>query len=507
MEPPARGSAPVSWPLTCLVLLSLPSWPGVGAQYSQPFRLQQPQEQLKTTAGQTITLNCTTSGSGPVGPVKWVKGWGSESKTIYDQRSPSSRGMMVVDQSNKDFSIHIRDVQPQDAGTYYCVKYKRSVSQGDTLQVYQRGKGTVVSVHAKPSAPVVSGPEQRAGTGESATFTCETGGFFPDSISVRWLKNQAPVSAQQPHISPGQGNSSYSLSSRVTLLLQPEDVRSQLACEVQHPTLPAPLRGTYQLREALRVSPSVRLLPEPSSVELNRTLNLSCHVEGFYPREVAVSWLENGRELKAENSSRAVQTPRGLFKLSSLLEVQATEEKNGSVLACRVLHDGQEPVSRTLTLWVAVPAKEGMSDWDTADNGNLLTIYIVVGVVCTVLVLLVAAILYLIHTKQSKGKSSPSARLHEPEKSSEATTQESDPNNLTYADLNFEKERKSIRRMVELSQQSEYASIQSSQAPSADDNLTYADLDMVHLNKAPKRPAPRPEEASSEYASVQISRK
>lgn len=127
--------------------------------------------------------------------------------------------------------------------------------------------------------------------------------------------------------------------------------------------------GAQQQPLLSAVSPSVRLLPEPSSVELNRTLNLSCLVEGFYPREVAVSWLENGRELKAENSSRAVRTPRGLFRLSSLLEVQATEERNGSVLACRVLHDGQEPLSRTLTLWVAVPAKEGMSGWDTADNG------------------------------------------------------------------------------------------------------------------------------------------
>lgn len=86
-------------------------------------------------------------------------------------------------------------------------------------------------------------------------------------------------------------------------------------------------------------------------------------------------------------------------------------------------------------------------------------------------------------------------------------TQESDPNNLTYADLNFDKERKTIRRMVEMSQQSEYACIQTNQAPNSDDNLTYADLDMVHLSKAPKRPAPRPEEASSEYASVQIARK
>ncbi|NXG49535.1 SHPS1 phosphatase, partial [Psilopogon haemacephalus] len=308
--------------------------------------------------GQNITLSCTTSGDGPVGSVEWLKGRGSGNKTIYDQMSPSPRVTRVVSQSNTDFSILIRDVQPEDAGTYYCVKLKRTVGQGGALQIFQHGKGTVVSVHAKPSIPVVSGPEQRAGAGQSATFTCESGGFFPKSISVRWLKNQAPISAQQPQLSPGQSNSSYSLRSRVTLLLQQEDVRSQLACEVQHPTLDMPLRGTYQLKEALRVSPRVRLLPEPGSVDVNRTLTLSCLVEGFYPREVAVSWLENGREVKVENTSRAEETAQGLYRLSSLLEVQATEEKNGSVLACQVLHDRQEPVSRMLTLWIAVPAKE-----------------------------------------------------------------------------------------------------------------------------------------------------
>lgn len=100
------------------------------------------------------------------------------------------------------------------------------------------------------------------------------------------------------------------------------------------------------------------------------------------------------------------------------------------------------------------------------------------------------------------GTGAPSQR-----RNSWCLTQESDPNNLTYADLNFDKERKTIRRMVEMSQQSEYACIQTNRAPNGDDNLTYADLDMVHLSKAPKRPAPRPEESSSEYASVQITRK
>ncbi|XP_074461579.1 tyrosine-protein phosphatase non-receptor type substrate 1-like [Larus michahellis] len=505
MEPLPRGPGRVSWPLTCLVLLSLPGWPGAGAQVSRDFKLQQPQDKVSVAAGETLTLTCTTSGNAPAGPVKWLKGWGSGNQTIYDQTNALTHGVRAVNGSDIDFTIRIRDVQPKDAGTYYCVKFRKSVS-GD--EVYQHGKGTEVSVRAKPTPPVVSGPEDRAGPGQSVAFTCTAGGFFPEDISVKWLKDGVPISAQQPTITPERMKSSYNMVSTVTMPLGVDDVRSQVVCEVRHPTLTAPLRETYQLRQALRVSPSIQVDADPPSpVGVNKTVKFTCHVKGFYPRDVAITWLENGTEMNMENVSQPVETPQGLFKLTRLVEVKAMEEKNGSVFTCRVVHDAQEPVDRTATLWITATSKSETTDSSQTVNGGFLMIYIVVGVVCAVLALLVAAILYLIRVKQSKGKSSPSARLHEPEKSSEATTQESDPNNLTYADLNFDREKKTIRRMVEMSQQSEYACIQPSRAPNGDDNLTYADLDMVHLSKAPKRPAPHPEETGSEYASVQIPRK
>ncbi|KAJ7427070.1 tyrosine-protein phosphatase non-receptor type substrate 1 [Willisornis vidua] len=321
------------------------------------------------------------------------------------------------------------------------------------------------------------------------------------------MVDKNPITSQMPQVTEWQ-RQSYNMSSSVTVVLGEGDVLSQLTCEVQHSASPTLLRGTYQLSGVLRVSPSVDVRAEQTSpIQLNKTVNFTCHVKGFYPPDVSVSWLENGMKMEVEkNNSRLSLSSKGLFELRSWVEVQATEEKNGSVFTCLVVHDAQAPVNYSTTLWIASPDEEGLRKKFQMDNENLV-IYSVVAVVCLILALLVAAILYLIRTKQIKGKSSPSARLHEPEKSSEATTQESDPNNLTYADLNFDKERKTIRRMVEMSQQSEYACIQTSQAPNGDENLTYADLDMVHLSKAPKRPAPRPEEATSEYASVQIPRK
>ncbi|NXF95876.1 SHPS1 phosphatase, partial [Eubucco bourcierii] len=121
------------------------------AQKKWSFRLQQPQEQLWVTLGQMLTLTCTTSGDAPTGPVKWLKGWGSENKTIYDQTRPSPRVTRVVNGSNTDFSIHIRDVQPEDPGTYYCVKFRRSVGRG--IEIFQHGKGTVVSLHDTTMVP------------------------------------------------------------------------------------------------------------------------------------------------------------------------------------------------------------------------------------------------------------------------------------------------------------------------------------------------------------------
>ena len=123
--------------------------PGTDAQAGQGFELQQPQPTVSVTVGETLTLTCTTSGDGPLGPVKWLKGWGSGNETVYDQTGSFPRVTRAVGESNTDFSIHIRDVRPEDAGTYYCVKFCKAL--GGVDEVFRRGKGTVVSLRSECS--------------------------------------------------------------------------------------------------------------------------------------------------------------------------------------------------------------------------------------------------------------------------------------------------------------------------------------------------------------------
>ncbi|XP_044842283.1 tyrosine-protein phosphatase non-receptor type substrate 1-like [Mauremys mutica] len=481
---------------------------------AQEFQLLQPQDSVSVSAGETFTLTCSVTGLAPPGPVKWCKGLCSGRQLVYADTGSFPRVTRAVSGSDTDFTIRISDTRPEDAGTYHCVKFKK----GSPDEEFRSGAGTAVSVRAKPSAPSVSGPPSRAEPGPQVTFTCTSGGFSPRDIAVTWLKNGTKLPDPQTQVLPAHENVSYSVSSTVGVRLTAGDARSQLTCQIEHSTLPDPLRATYNLSDALRVPPRLRVSTAPAApVALNESVTFTCRVEGFYPNKSSLTWLENGTETNlgkssplAENpdgtytlQSSLAENPDGTYTLQSSLEVKATEQRNQSVFTCRVVHDSQPPVSASETLKISQPPSEASPTAETTEEKK---IYIAVAVVCAVLVVLVIAVIYLIRARQRKGKSSPSVRLHEPEKSPSTAPQDSDPNNLTYADLNFDnrKKRRSPPRLVEMSPQSEYACIQ----PAAtENNLTYADLDMVHLSKSPKRPAPRPEEAVSEYASVQIQRK
>ncbi|NWR82832.1 SHPS1 phosphatase, partial [Furnarius figulus] len=319
----------------------------------QNFTLNQPQDKVSVKAGDTLTLNCTVSGSIGPGPVKWLKGWGNENKTVYDDTGTHPRVTRAVSASNRDFTIHIKDVQPEDGGTYYCVKFQKL--SGGVNEVFQRGSGTEVSVHVKPSTPLVSGPEQRVGPGQSATFSCTAGGFFPKNIAVKWCKDQNPISSQAPQVTEWR-KQSYNMSSSVTVVLGEGDVLSQLICEVQHSASPTVLRGMYKLSRILRVSPTVDVSTDQTSpVEVNKTVNFTCHVKGFYPADVSISWLEGRMKIKVENNSQPSRSQKGLFETRSWVEVQATEEKNGSVFTCLVVHDAQAPINHSAILWIASP--------------------------------------------------------------------------------------------------------------------------------------------------------
>ncbi|XP_042320609.1 tyrosine-protein phosphatase non-receptor type substrate 1-like isoform X2 [Sceloporus undulatus] len=487
----------------CLMPLFFSRWPGVRGQQ---LEIIQSPESLSVSAGEELTLSCTLSGIGLPGGVKWHRGLDRIQPAIYSQKGESSpRVTRVVPGSLNDFSITIKNVRPEDAGTYYCVKYRQRSGSPETEET--AGKGTVVSVIATPSQPSIQGPTSRVESGASVTFNCTSDRFSPRDIAVTWWKDGRPIQPLQTTVLPEGESISYQVLSTVEVQLTKEDVKSQLVCQINHNTLRSPLKQGFRVGDVLRVPPNIRVetIPPPP-IQLNDTVTITCSVENFYPNDTTLVWLENNNKSEIGTDEPMTQNWDGTSSLKSSLAVKATEERNLSVFACLVRHNSQPPVNKTATLIIRAQT-EGDESADTPGPGEA-SIFIIVAVVCLLLVVLVVAIIYLVLARHHKGKDPTSVRLHESEKTSGVTNQEPDPNNVTYADLNFEKApQKSPRQVVEISQQSEYASIQAAKPPANDENVTYADLDMVHLSKAPKRPAPKPEEASSEYASVQVQSK
>ncbi|CAM5095416.1 unnamed protein product [Natator depressus] len=139
-------STPVSGlSLPWLVLLLLLEIPGAGAQ---EFQLLQPPGAVCMPAGEALTLTCFVTGLAPVGPVKWFKGSGGGRQLVYAETGSFPRVTRAASGSDTDFTIHINDTRPADAGTYRCVKFKRGSGADEEIR---SGAGTAVSVSASPS--------------------------------------------------------------------------------------------------------------------------------------------------------------------------------------------------------------------------------------------------------------------------------------------------------------------------------------------------------------------
>uniref|UniRef100_A0A2K6KJ63 Ig-like domain-containing protein n=1 Tax=Rhinopithecus bieti TaxID=61621 RepID=A0A2K6KJ63_RHIBE len=354
---------PASWshlpgPFLLMTLL-LGALTGVVGE--EELQVIQPEKSVSVAAGDSATLNCTMTSLIPVGPTQWFRGAGPGRELIYHQKeghfprvTPVSD---VTKRSNMDFSIRISSITPADAGTYYCVKFRK----GSPDVELKSGAGTELSVRAKPSAPVVSGPTARATAEHTVSFTCESHGFSPKDITLKWFKNGNELSDFQTNVDPAGESVSYSIRSTARVVLTRGDVHSQVICEVAHVTLQGdPLRGTANLSEAIRVPPFLEVAQQPMRAE--NQANITCQVTKFYPQRLQLTWLENRNVSRTEMASSPPENKDGTYNWTSWLLVNVSAHRDDVKLTCQVEHDGQPAVNKSFSLKVSAHRKEQGSD-------------------------------------------------------------------------------------------------------------------------------------------------
>uniref|UniRef100_A0A2K6G0H1 Ig-like domain-containing protein n=1 Tax=Propithecus coquereli TaxID=379532 RepID=A0A2K6G0H1_PROCO len=319
----------------------------------EELQVLQPDKSVSVAAGESAILRCSVTALVPVGPIEWFRATGRSRELFHSQRAPSPRVTPLEDitkRNNMDFSIRISNITPEDAGTYYCVKFRRGTPSNKMLFPFNSGL-------AKPSLPVVTGPAARVTANQTVNFTCESHGFSPRDITLKWFKNGNELSDFQTSVDPAGKSVSYSLRSTAKVALNPGDVHSQVICEVAHDTLQgAPLRGTASLSETIRVPPTLEVTQQPTMA--GSLVNVTCRVTRFYPRSLQLAWLENGDVSRIEMASIPIESKDGTYSWTSWLLVNSSAHREDVKLTCQVEHDGQPPVSRSHVLVVSTHQKE-----------------------------------------------------------------------------------------------------------------------------------------------------
>ncbi|XP_028740995.1 signal-regulatory protein beta-1-like isoform X1 [Peromyscus leucopus] len=356
-----------TWPHTPHSVLLLTLLLRLTGADTRELKVIQPEKSVSVSAGASATLNCTLTSLLPVGPIQWFRGTGQSRHLIYSftgEKFPRVTNVTdVTKRSNLDFSIRISNVTPADSGTYYCVKIIRTESDREL----QSGGGTVLNVLAKPSPPVVSGPAVRVSPGQTVSFTCKSHGFFPRNITLKWFKDGNELHRFGTAVDPKGESVSYNLSSTAQIVLSPQDVHSQVICEVAHVTLQGgPLRGTANLSDSIRVSPTVEISQQPPMVW--NLIGVTCQVHKFYPSSLRLTWLENGKVSRIEEPSMFTVNKDGTYSWTSWLLVNVSAHEEDMLLTCQVEHDRQPAALKTHTVLISAQQREqGLKTSDTAE--------------------------------------------------------------------------------------------------------------------------------------------
>ncbi|XP_034497421.1 signal-regulatory protein beta-1 isoform X6 [Ailuropoda melanoleuca] len=245
-------ATPPRLPRPSLLLPLLLGLTGVAGELE--LQVIQPDKSMSVAAGQTATLRCTVTSLLPIGPVEWFRGTGPTRESVYNFKGGHYPRVTYVSdatrRNNTDFSIHISDITPADAGTYYCVKFQR----GSPDVEFKSGPGTRMFVPAKPSLPEISGPSNRASPGQRVNLTCTATGFFPKNIYLKWFENDMELPALQTLVFLPRDAGSYTIISTVLVTLDLSSLHSQLTCQVAHSMLQRPLSRHVNISKFLQVS-------------------------------------------------------------------------------------------------------------------------------------------------------------------------------------------------------------------------------------------------------------
>nr|6DZN_L Chain L, Antibody ADI-15878, light chain [Homo sapiens] len=209
--------------------------------------LTQSPSTLSASVGDRVTITCRASQSISSWLAWYQQKPGEAPKLLISDASSLESGVpsrFSGSGSGTEFTLTISSLQPDDFATYYCQQYYSSPIFGG---------GTKVEIKRTVAAPSVfifppSDEQLKSGT---ASVVCLLNNFYPREAKVQWKVDNALQSgnSQESVTEQDSKDSTYSLSSTLTLSKADYEKHKVYACEVTHQGLRSPVTKSFNRGE------------------------------------------------------------------------------------------------------------------------------------------------------------------------------------------------------------------------------------------------------------------
>ncbi|XP_043938309.1 tyrosine-protein phosphatase non-receptor type substrate 1-like [Protopterus annectens] len=303
-------------------------------------------------------MNCTLSEES-LGPVRWYKGGNQQQQLLYSQsesEKPDPRVNRTVKEGptrETDQSIAFTLIRLEDAGVYYCVKFK-----SDKVTVAANGSGTHLYVNSTTGLTIYQTPSVTVREGDTAIMNCT---LSEESLGpVRWYKgsnhqqqllySQSESEKPDPRVNKTvkEGPTRETDHSITFTFIRLEDAGVYYCVKFKSDKVTVTTNGSGTHLYVNRIPSPPSISGPTKQIMLNENVTLSCTSDGFYPKEINITWLQNGKEVL--NSTKVVylnMANKG-YHVQSNVSIQA---KIDSPVICRITHTALElPITSTFQM-------------------------------------------------------------------------------------------------------------------------------------------------------------